>query len=648
MPQPLPLGPGAPRVIGSYRLTGLLGRGGQGAVYLGEAPDGGPVAVKVLHEGAAGSEDAMRRFLREVEAARRVAPFCTARVLDAGVHGERPYIVSEFVPGRSLELLVQEEGPRRGGALQRLAVTTSSALAAIHRAGIVHRDFKPANVVLGPEGPVVIDFGIARALDQAGTRTGSVGTPAYMAPEQFTDGAVGQPADIFAWAGTMVFAATGRRPFPGDTMPALLNAILHQPPDVSGLPEPLAGIVALCLDKDPRSRPTADELHARLSGHAPAPTRPAEADRPGPATSPLPPERPARRRTWPLPVAAGLAAVTFTAFLLWPDGEKRTGGTVSPSARPSFGQLVHPPLIDHGNDIRSIAVGTVDGSAVAVTGSDDQTVRVWDLATGRTLGAPLRGHTYWVQSVAFGVLRGSPIAVSASDDDTVRVWSLADRSLLGVFEGHDGDVKTVATGELGSRPIAVSGSADASLRIWDLEDQQEIARLTGHRGAVAAVALTELDGVLTAVSAGDDGTVRIWDLPARRQVASLTGHEGWVRSVALTRLDGRPVAVTGGLDGTIRVWDLLARRQVGEPMRGHVDSVRSITAGAAAGTTLVISGGEDRTVRVWDLAARDQIESPFTGHTDRVWSVAFTDLAGTPMALSGSRDNTLRLWSLAR
>ncbi|MFI6316574.1 serine/threonine-protein kinase [Nonomuraea sp. NPDC050556] len=261
-----PLAPSDPRHIDDFRLSGVLGRGGQGSVYLAEDPTGGKVAVKVLHTSFAGQPAALRRFTQEADTARRVAPFCTARVLAVGVADDRPYIASEFVSGPCLAQLVREQGPRSGNGLERLAVTTLTALAAIHRAGIVHRDFKPTNVIMGPEGPVVIDFGIARAVEM--TATSSVmGTPAFMAPEQFA-GTAGAAADLFSWASTMIYAATGQQPFRADTMPAMMHAILTHEPDLAGVPDGLRGLVAGCLAKDPAVRPSADELLAALTGQS--------------------------------------------------------------------------------------------------------------------------------------------------------------------------------------------------------------------------------------------------------------------------------------------------------------------------------------------------------------------------------------------
>jgi hypothetical protein len=199
-------------------------------------------------------------------------------VLDADVDGDRPYIVSEYVRGPSLSQHVLDEGPLDGAALDRLAVGTATALAAIHQAKIVHRDFKPHNVLLGPDGPRVIDFGVARAISAGTTLTSRViGTPSYMAPEQISGDEVGTPADVFCWAATLVFAATGEPPFGQDTIPAVINRILHEEPDLGDLDGSLRELVLDCLEKVPEQRPGARQVLMRLLGHeeAAAPARPA-------------------------------------------------------------------------------------------------------------------------------------------------------------------------------------------------------------------------------------------------------------------------------------------------------------------------------------------------------------------------------------
>nr|SBO93193.1 Tyrosine protein kinase:Serine/threonine protein kinase [Nonomuraea gerenzanensis] len=223
-------------------------------------------AVKLLH-GPVGDERAA--FLREVELAKHVARFCTAQVIDAGFDEGRPYIVSEYVDGPSLAREVTLTGPRQGGALERLAVSTATALAAIHRAGIVHRDFKPQNVLLGSDGPRVIDFGLAKALDAAATVSGrGVGTPAYMAPEQITALAVTGAADVFSWGATMCFAANASAPFGQDSVAPVLHRILTAPPELGRLDGRLRVLVESCLDKDARNRPSSRELLFELLGEA--------------------------------------------------------------------------------------------------------------------------------------------------------------------------------------------------------------------------------------------------------------------------------------------------------------------------------------------------------------------------------------------
>ena len=253
-----------PRQVSVYRLLGRLGEGGQGVVFLAERPTGSPAAVKLLPPTT--DPQVRSRFLKEVAAAQRLARFCTAQVLDAGIFERRPFIVSEYVSGPSLVEVVEQFGPRGGGALERVAVATLTALAAVHAAGMVHRDFKPGNVLLGPDGPVVIDFGLAAVPGMTTVLSGEVaiGTPAFMAPEQLAGTRVTAAADMWSWAVTMVFAGTGELPFKGDSLTATAYAILHAEPQVGGLPEPLGSLVYRCLNKDAAGRPSARDVLAEL------------------------------------------------------------------------------------------------------------------------------------------------------------------------------------------------------------------------------------------------------------------------------------------------------------------------------------------------------------------------------------------------
>jgi eukaryotic-like serine/threonine-protein kinase len=334
-----PLEPTDPVQLGPYRLTGRLGQGGQALVYLGEAESGAPVAVKFFLAPFGDTPSVRESALRELEAAKQVARFCTAQVLDSGTIGTRPYIVSEYVPGPSLQYVVTTTGPYSGSVLDRLAIGTATALVALHDAGIVHRDFKPSNVLIGPDGPRVIDFGIARVL--AGTHTLAsqvVGTPAYMAPEQLAPGELGPAMDVFAWASTMVFAVTGRPPFGSEAVPAVMNRIAHLPPELDGIEEPLRGLLAECLAKDPVNRPSAQQVLDRLvrrSGQAPPEGAPATglSEASGPATGDGDGTT-SRRGVWA--AAAGLVCVlgALCAGVLWLLPE----ATAKHSAGPPAGQ----------------------------------------------------------------------------------------------------------------------------------------------------------------------------------------------------------------------------------------------------------------------------------------------------------------------
>ncbi|MEV5325128.1 protein kinase [Nonomuraea sp. NPDC052634] len=344
-----------------------LGSGGQGVVYAGRAPGGPLVAIKLLHAHLVADDGARDRFLREVETAKRVAPFCTAQLLDSGFAWSRPYIVSEYVPGPSLQTSVRDDGPRGAAALHRLAINTATALAAIHAAGVVHRDFKPANVLLGPDGPVVIDFGIAKALDQSLSVISSqpFGSPAYMAPEQISGGEVGPPADMFAWAATMYYAATGRRAFGGEGIPATLHAVLTSEPDLTPLDERLRWLLRDCLAKDPARRPASAQVVERLRafasltdprmpslGPAPSPGNPPcsrDPSAPGhpsaPGNPPGNPSSPGGPPSGPFGVVQGPPSGPFGAVQGRPSGP--SGAVQGPPSRP-FGAVQGPPSADTG------------------------------------------------------------------------------------------------------------------------------------------------------------------------------------------------------------------------------------------------------------------------------------------------------------
>ncbi|WP_283134045.1 WD40 repeat domain-containing serine/threonine protein kinase [Rhizohabitans arisaemae] len=650
---------------------GYLGEGGQGVVYLAESASGERVAIKMLHTRLTRDEQARQRFLREISAASRVAQFSTARILEANVVGDRPYIVSEYVDGRSLDELVRIEGPRSPGALERLAVATAAALAAIHQAGIVHRDFKPSNVLIGPDGPVVIDFGIARALDVTATvSSGVLGTPSYMSPEQVSGERAGPPSDVFSWAATIVFAATGRPPFGQDTIPAVMHRVLYGDPDLTGMPR-LVELVLRCLAKNPADRPTAPEIMLALVGH----NGPSARTWPSPAPPPPPPPPPPRT---PEPIGVDVPGEatrvrTFDAVYQTPGITPGTPlgvpGTIeSPGGRKSAGAS---PLA---------LIATVLAVAVAVAATVILVPRWFDGSTSskttspspesggpttsgttppaaRPFGAKIDQITAAsiddVNVVTIAQVGGAPVIIAGcgyEKDFTIRTWDLRTRLAIGVpFAKQKDDVRAVAVASVNQTPILVSSGLDKPIHLTDLITHKRIGGpLSGHTDAVKALAVTELDGRPVAVSGSSDNTIRIWDLTTRQAVGEpLEGHTDDVDAVAIGRLDGRTIIVSAGDDDVIRIWDLATGSPVGDPLNGHTDDISTLAVTELDGRPVVVSAGVDDSVRLWDLTTRTPIGEPLEGHTDDIRSLAVGRAGGRPIAVSASDDNTLRVWDLS-
>ncbi|WP_445526648.1 serine/threonine-protein kinase [Streptomyces cyslabdanicus] len=260
-----------PEYAGHYRLESWLGSGGMGDVHLARSTSGLRLAVKVVHAQYAWDPEFRGRFRQEVAAARRVSGAFTAPVVDADPEAERPWMATLFIPGPTLSDEVKRNGPLPPAQLRRLMAGLAEALRDIHRVGVVHRDLKPSNVLLAEDGPKVIDFGISRPKDsELRTETGKlIGTPPFMAPEQFRrPREVGPAADIFALGSVLVHAATGRGPFDSDSPYIVAYQVVHDEPDLTGVPEDLVPLVLRCLAKEPEDRPTPDEMMRELRSAA--------------------------------------------------------------------------------------------------------------------------------------------------------------------------------------------------------------------------------------------------------------------------------------------------------------------------------------------------------------------------------------------
>ncbi|WP_112466600.1 serine/threonine-protein kinase [Streptomyces triticisoli] len=265
------LGPGDPQGIGAYRLLARLGAGGMGRVYLARSDRGRTVAVKLVRQELAQQEEFRARFRQEVRAARRVGGYWTAPVLDADTEAAVPWVATGYVAGPSLQQVVgHDHGPLPERSVRILAAGLAGALKDIHAAGLIHRDLKPSNVLVTIDGPRVIDFGIARALetvtDGGLTRTGAlVGSPGFMAPEQVRGDRITPACDVFCLGSVLAYAATGALPFGGadSGVHALMFRIAEEEPDLQALPEGIAELVRDCLKKDPAARPTLEQILER-------------------------------------------------------------------------------------------------------------------------------------------------------------------------------------------------------------------------------------------------------------------------------------------------------------------------------------------------------------------------------------------------
>ncbi|TVL93133.1 serine/threonine-protein kinase [Streptomyces sp. SAJ15] len=287
-----------PRVVGSFRLHRRLGAGGMGVVYLGSDRRGQRVALKVIRPDLAEDQEFRSRFAREVSAARRIRGGCTARLVAADLEADRPWFATQYVPGPSLHDKVNEDGPLPAAEVAAVGSALAEGLLAVHDAGVVHRDLKPSNILLSPKGPRIIDFGIAWAtgastLTHVGT---AVGSPGFLAPEQVRGAAVTPATDVFSLGATLAYACTADSPFGHGSSEVMLYRVVHEEPQLHGVPDALAPLIHACLAKDPDERPSTLQLSLRLKeiaareahGHGLSDPRP-----PGPRS---PSERPTGQR----------------------------------------------------------------------------------------------------------------------------------------------------------------------------------------------------------------------------------------------------------------------------------------------------------------------------------------------------------------
>ncbi|GAA3394259.1 serine/threonine-protein kinase [Streptomyces roseoviridis] len=561
-----------PDYAGEYRLQACLGAGGMGVVHLATSASGLRLAVKVVHAQYAEDPEFRARFRQEVAAARRVSGAFTAPVVDADPDAVRPWMATLYVPGPTLADQVKRSGPLSRAELRRLTAGLAEALRDIHRAGVVHRDLKPSNVLLTDSGPKVIDFGISRPVDSdLRTETGKlIGSPPFMAPEQFQrPREVGPAADVFALGSVLVHAATGHGPFDSDSPYIVAYQVVHDEPDLTGVPEELAPLVARCLAKEPAERPTPAEIMAALLPPSYEATAfiPAQRRSPGPfpslaadgaagaaagsfagawdADTPVRAVAPPRRRRWPrprlrlrLPVALGVLlalAAGGTVAVLATRGAERPAAPGHPAkAATSFTgwQTVLGTRGGggEGGDASAPACA-LSGGALYCSGPGPLVSRL-DAATGRVVWSrPAAG----AGRTAPALLPGGTVAVT-SDTGEVHTYAAGN--------GTPGWRTRPAAAET-NRPagsVVVLSGGTGRLRAVDAATGKQLWRhgLPGH-SAPQLGPYDSASGLLTVFEPTADATHTLISA-----VRPATGKVLWSH-----RLKGNLVPVAHGRDGAL-------------------------------------------------------------------------------------------------
>ncbi len=585
-----PDAPQGPPSLAGYEVLEELGRGGMGIVYKARRRDNGElVALKVIRKERLGGTDLMPRFKREVLASSRLTHPNLVQVYDADLAGEQPFLAVEYVPGFTLQSLVEGQGPLPVAAACDFIRQTALALKHADEQRLVHRDIKPGNImVLAPNGlplpprPVVkvLDMGVARLFQSHEneaplttlTRDGSViGTPDYIAPEQLENPrAVDVRADLYSLGCVFYFLLTGQVPFPGGSLVQKLDRQRwHVAPSVSQLrpelPSGVAAVVRKLMAKHPDDRyQTPAELIVVLEELL---------------------------RKGDLPGTAHLATLTPTLSL--------TGHKGAVTALAWAGPLL-------------------------VSGGGDRTIRVWD-AGGKEVRRCGEGKLEVVCLAAAGGL------VLAGQGVTVRGYHAATGKETVRLVGHGDAVRCVALSADGKR--ALSGGDDRSVRLWDADRGTILARFTKHTAGVTATALSP-DGRL-AVSGGRDQTLRLWETATGKEVRQFAVPKGPVLCAAWSA-DGRSV-FSGHFDTTLRMWDVATARET-RRFTGHKQMVSAL----ALSGTMMLSSSHDQTVRVWDVAAGGEV-AVCVAHVGAVASVA----AGQGgLFASAGQDGIVRVWKL--
>jgi WD40 repeat protein len=617
-------------MLGNFAILGVIGRGGMGLVLRGlDTCLQREVAVKVLDPALAQDETAHQRFCREARAAASITHENVVAVHHVAEEetSEVPYLVMQLVEGESLEERLAREGRPELKEIVRVGREIAEGLGAAHARGLIHRDVKPANVLLehGTGRVKLTDFGLARAAEDVRlTRSGMVaGTPLYMSPEQARGEEVDHRGDLFSLGVLLYELCTGQTPFEANTPLAVMKKLTeerHTPirelrPDT---PAWLVDVIDRLLAKLPADRfQSAREVADLLDSYWSALKTSSD-------VVPACPHKRRRRLQQGLALLAAVVAgavVTVSALRLWP-------GRASDPAPQETSFPAQSVLRGNSGSVWGVAFSPDDRTLAM--GIEDGTVKLWDLKA-KSVRATLPRHHASVWSAVFS--HNGKLLLTSSDDNTARVWDLVGNTT----------VKTLTTSAavrvalFGGDDTVYTGDRGGNVRVWSLDSGNEL-RSWRHPGAVYTLALSP-DGK-TVATAGSNHVVRLWDAATGQERQSLNGHAGPVYGVAY-RPDGKVLA-SAGWDRVIRLWDA----NTGELLRsleGHSLDVWAV-AFAPNGKTLA-SAGQDGTVRVWDARTGAQL-AVLRGHDSTVHAVVFSG-DGSRIA-SGGRDGTVHVWEAVR
>lgn len=676
-----PLGADDPRQVGPFQIMGRLGRGTVGEVFLGRSPGGRPVAVKVVLPGPAEDETFRRRFRAEVDAARRVQGVHTAPVVDADPGAARPWLATAYIPGPSLQEAVSAHGPLPAETVGTLCAGLAEGLAAVHRAGLVHGDVKPGNVLLASGGPHLVDFGIARAIEDAGTLASvRIGDPGFTAPEQIRGEEPGPASDVFSLGCVLAYAATGRHPFGTGTPDELVHRMAHADPDLAGVPEPLAGMIRACLAKEPADRPAP----AALLQSAPAPGGPIPWLPPAVAAMAEQRERPAasggprvwRRRGLLAAVGAAtvvaVAAVTVAVVLSSgssDDSAAATGGGTKDTARLDPVASIEPGTVESLRDI----VYTPDGAHLVGVFEDD--LKVWDANTRAQVTTLAAGEGVRPKSaavsrdglVAMGYML--PMRMTSEGLQTglggAKVWDLRTGRTVAdlTFKSSDRTDLFIMDGLAFSpdgRYLAGSGSGKGEgigkVPLWDVKAGKLLHTFVvdGRAGSTAAVhsVVFSPDGKTLAAGYGDGelaGGVALFDVASRSPAGTLPIGKADAFGVSGLGFTPDGGTLTGSFGG-VGVWNVAAKKAA-TPLADAGSGYQSMSL-SPDGKTLAAGRGAREGgggVTLWDVASGQRLVSASMGRSG-VGGVAFTQDGRTVAAATDDAQlkDVIKIWKLAR